>query len=207
MTCPCPRRRSAPISLLLVVNSPESRYVPDLENGFYNGYRPAGRRVSFSFLLLSRSLMAQVIDEESGLTDRVEVSLPYQLNESVSTTRQVYNIPKFLPDFKHDHPAVVANGLAEIEDFAHLLHDKVLNPLHVLFARALELPEVGFPAGQVIQNADTSDAGLVSASYELVRADAGCQFFEDPYVRQEERGPPPLHALFSLCSRRSQERS
>ncbi|KZO99487.1 Clavaminate synthase-like protein [Calocera viscosa TUFC12733] len=34
------------------------KYVPDLENGEYNGYRPAGRRV---------------LDVASGLTDRVEV--------------------------------------------------------------------------------------------------------------------------------------
>ncbi|KAJ6621477.1 Clavaminate synthase-like protein [Mycena sp. CBHHK59/15] len=81
-----------------------------LEQGKFNGYVPAGRRV---------------IDPETGLKDRVEV----------------YNIPKFNGDFKHDHPAVITAHIEEIEEFARALHTEVLDPLFVLLAIALELPE------------------------------------------------------------------
>ncbi|KII91203.1 hypothetical protein PLICRDRAFT_173094 [Plicaturopsis crispa FD-325 SS-3] len=67
----------------------------------------------------------RIRDPVSGLRDRVEV----------------YNIPKFNGDFKHEHPSPVASHLAEIEEFARDLHKRVLDPLLVLFAIALELPE------------------------------------------------------------------
>ncbi|KAI0760982.1 Clavaminate synthase-like protein [Trametes elegans] len=87
------------------------RYVPEgLDNGQFNGYVPAGRRV---------------LDPVSGLRDRVEI----------------YNIPKFNGDFKHEHPEPVKHYLPEIEEFARSLHSEVLDPLHVLLAIALELPE------------------------------------------------------------------
>ncbi|KAI0090927.1 Clavaminate synthase-like protein [Irpex rosettiformis] len=87
------------------------KYVPDgLDDGQFNGYVPAGRRV---------------YDTVSGLKDRVEV----------------YNIPKFNGDFKHSHPAIIQDNLPEIEEFARSLHSEVLDPLHVLLAIALELPE------------------------------------------------------------------
>ncbi|KII91202.1 hypothetical protein PLICRDRAFT_51377 [Plicaturopsis crispa FD-325 SS-3] len=88
----------------------KEKYVPNLEIGEYNGYRPAGRRI---------------LDPASGLTDRNEV----------------YNIPKFNGDFKQEHPSPVSTHLAEIEEFARDLHKHVLDPLLVLFALALELPE------------------------------------------------------------------
>ncbi|KAF7793728.1 hypothetical protein EIP86_004844 [Pleurotus ostreatoroseus] len=65
------------------------------------------------------------LDAESGLRDRVEV----------------YNIPKFNGDFKHQHPQTVEKNLPEIEEFARSLHSEVLDPLHTLLALALELPE------------------------------------------------------------------
>ncbi|KAF7793727.1 hypothetical protein EIP86_004843 [Pleurotus ostreatoroseus] len=87
------------------------KYVPEgLDNGKFNGYVPAGRRV---------------LDPVSGLKDRVEI----------------YNIPKFDGFFEHSHPALVQDNLAEIEEFAKSLHTEVLDPLHVLLAIALELPE------------------------------------------------------------------
>ncbi|KAI0325729.1 Clavaminate synthase-like protein [Cubamyces sp. BRFM 1775] len=87
------------------------RYVPEgLDNGAFNGYVPAGRRI---------------LDAASGLRDRVEI----------------YNIPKFNGDFKHEHPAIIQQNLPEIEEFARSLHSEVLDPLHVLLAIALELPE------------------------------------------------------------------
>ncbi|GJE89812.1 Clavaminate synthase-like protein [Phanerochaete sordida] len=88
--------------------------VPEgLDNGAFNGYVPAGRRI---------------LDAASGLRDRVEV----------------YNIPKFNGDFKHEHPEVLQKNLAEIEEFARSLHTEVLDPLHTLLALALELPEDHF---------------------------------------------------------------
>ncbi|TRM65261.1 hypothetical protein BD626DRAFT_488191, partial [Schizophyllum amplum] len=89
----------------------KSKYTPDgLEQGQFNGYIPAGRRV---------------IDPESGIRDKTEI----------------YNIPKFNGDFKHDHHSVIQERLPEIEDFAKALHSKVLDPLYALLAIALELPE------------------------------------------------------------------
>ncbi|KAI0950665.1 hypothetical protein AcW1_007916 [Taiwanofungus camphoratus] len=67
----------------------------------------------------------RILDQASGLRDRVEV----------------YNIPKFNGDFKHEHPLIIQENLEEIEEFARALHTEVLNPLHVLLALALELPE------------------------------------------------------------------
>ncbi|KAH8924696.1 flavonol synthase [Atractiella rhizophila] len=54
---------------------------------------------------------------------------------------EVYNIPKFTPHFQQDHPELIKTVLPEIESFARDLHTHVLDPLHILFARALELPE------------------------------------------------------------------
>ncbi|EPQ56027.1 Clavaminate synthase-like protein [Gloeophyllum trabeum ATCC 11539] len=86
------------------------KYVPDLDNGKFNGYTPAGRRI---------------IDEATGLRDRIEI----------------YNIPKFNGHFPQKHPAVVQERITEIEEFARALHTEVLDPLFVLLAIALELPE------------------------------------------------------------------
>ncbi|KAJ7581159.1 Clavaminate synthase-like protein [Mycena floridula] len=81
-----------------------------LDQGGFNGYVPAGRRI---------------IDPATGLRDKVEI----------------YNIPKFNGDFVHNHPAVIEENLAEVEEFARDLHSEVLDPLLVLLAIALELPE------------------------------------------------------------------
>ncbi|KAH9055354.1 Clavaminate synthase-like protein [Lactarius vividus] len=87
------------------------KYVPEgLDQGQFNGYVPAGRRI---------------LDTKTGIRDRVEI----------------YNIPKFNGDFEHDHPQRIQNNIEEIEQFARLLHSKVLDPLHTLLAIALELPE------------------------------------------------------------------
>ncbi|THU77004.1 Clavaminate synthase-like protein [Dendrothele bispora CBS 962.96] len=88
-----------------------SKYIPEgLDQGKFNGYVPAGRRI---------------VNKELGIKDQVEV----------------YNIPKFNGDFPHNHPELIAQNLEEIEGFARSLHTEVLDPLHVLLAIALELPE------------------------------------------------------------------
>ncbi|KAK7688780.1 hypothetical protein QCA50_008320 [Cerrena zonata] len=66
-----------------------------------------------------------VLDAVSGLRDRTEI----------------YNIPKFNGDFEQKHPAIIQERLDEIEEFSRSLHTEVLDPLHVLLALALELPE------------------------------------------------------------------
>jgi isopenicillin N synthase-like dioxygenase len=76
----------------------------------------------------------------------------------------MYNIPKFTEHFEHRHPKIINDHLAEIEEFTKVsfrnrryraplslfsrilserqsLHVEVLDPLHVLLAIALELPE------------------------------------------------------------------
>ncbi|THU80583.1 Clavaminate synthase-like protein [Dendrothele bispora CBS 962.96] len=89
----------------------KSKYTPEgLDQGKFNGYVPAGRRI---------------INKELGIKDQVEI----------------YNIPKFNGDFPHNHPDLISQNLEEIEEFARSLHTEVLDPLHVLLAIALELPE------------------------------------------------------------------
>ncbi|KAI9327604.1 flavonol synthase [Zopfochytrium polystomum] len=89
------------------------KLTPDLENGDYNGYRPAGRRI---------------IDEKTGLRDQVEVfNMPKFL-------------PAFA--HKHaNYPSVIADHLDEIEQFARDLHTHILDPLFDLTSLALGLPE------------------------------------------------------------------
>ncbi|PIL35307.1 hypothetical protein GSI_02032 [Ganoderma sinense ZZ0214-1] len=67
----------------------------------------------------------RILEPVSGIRDRTEV----------------YNIPKFDGFFIHNHPEVIQSHLGEIEEFARSLHTEVLDPLHVLLAIALELPE------------------------------------------------------------------
>lgn len=89
----------------------KEKYTPEgLDQGQFNGYIPAGRRV---------------INKETGLRDNVEI----------------YNIPKFNGYFRQEHPPVIQENIAEIEEFARDLHKEVLDPLFVLLAIALELPE------------------------------------------------------------------
>nr|XP_031863873.1 uncharacterized protein CI109_000516 [Kwoniella shandongensis]KAA5530945.1 hypothetical protein CI109_000516 [Kwoniella shandongensis] len=86
----------------------KEKYTPDLENGEYNGYRPAGRSA---------------------------------LGGNIRDRTEVYNIPKFDGYHPRDHPEVIKENIGEIEQFARSLHTNVLDPLHVLIAIALELPE------------------------------------------------------------------
>ncbi|KAJ3785557.1 Clavaminate synthase-like protein [Lentinula aff. detonsa] len=86
--------------------------VKEIERGNYNGY--VGNRQR----LVNDS-------KKTSLRSRVEV----------------YNIPKFNGDFEHHHPAIIEERIGEIEEFARSLHSEVLDPLFVLLAIALELPE------------------------------------------------------------------
>jgi len=67
----------------------------------------------------------RVVHEETGLKSRTEV----------------WNMPKFNGYFPQEYPQLVKDNLPEIEEFARALHTEVLDPLFVLLAIALELPE------------------------------------------------------------------
>ncbi|PSR92048.1 2OG-Fe(II) oxygenase superfamily protein [Coniella lustricola] len=84
------------------------KYIADLENGGYTGYRPGGRRLL-----------------DGGVYDRTEV---YNLR---TTGGHMDN---------HPLPQLIQDNLEELEAFGKELHDKILDPLFVLTAIALELP-------------------------------------------------------------------
>ncbi|KAE9367762.1 Clavaminate synthase-like protein [Stipitochalara longipes BDJ] len=54
---------------------------------------------------------------------------------------EIYNIPKFIPQYERPHPSVVNDNWAEIEKFGRYMHEEVVSKLLVLFAIILELPE------------------------------------------------------------------
>ncbi|KZT51518.1 Clavaminate synthase-like protein [Calocera cornea HHB12733] len=66
-----------------------------------------------------------VINPETGLKDHIEI----------------WNMPKFNGYFPQEYPELIKEHLPEIEEFARSLHSEVLDPLFVLLALALELPE------------------------------------------------------------------
>ncbi|THG99026.1 hypothetical protein EW026_g3260 [Hermanssonia centrifuga] len=78
------------------------------------------------------------------------------VNRQFSIGKQFYDLPieeklKYTPEglefdgfFKQEHPAIIQDNLGEIKEFARSLHSEVLDPLHVLLAIALELPESYF---------------------------------------------------------------
>ncbi|EXJ91366.1 hypothetical protein A1O1_04478 [Capronia coronata CBS 617.96] len=87
------------------------RYRADLENGGYNGYKPAGLR---------------------------------ELKPGIKDNTEIYNIPKFTPEYARDHPAVIREHWDEIERFARHVHFEIVRKLLVLFALVLKLPEDHF---------------------------------------------------------------
>lgn len=111
------------------------KYVPDLENGVYNGYRPAGRRVM-----------------GNGQVDKVEVwNMASTLLPSPSQDPSSPVYLSALGGLTHSKtandghitqplPKPLKDNQAEIEAFSKGLHDKVLDPLNHLIALALELP-------------------------------------------------------------------
>jgi isopenicillin N synthase-like dioxygenase len=96
----------------------------DLENGEYNGYRPAGLRQYV------RS------PQSSSATD---TSL--RLTETIKDNVQVYNLPKFDGFHKREQPAVLQEHIDEIEKFSRQCHEQVVVKLLRLFAIMLELPD------------------------------------------------------------------
>ena len=54
---------------------------------------------------------------------------------------EIYNIPKFIPDFDRTHPDIIKEHYQEIEQFSKKIYENVVRRLLVLFAIVLELPE------------------------------------------------------------------
>ncbi|KZV79455.1 Clavaminate synthase-like protein [Exidia glandulosa HHB12029] len=107
----------------------KEKYVPKgLDDGKFNGYVPAGRRI---------------LNPETGLRDRVEVyNIPSRCHSQHWPGAAFTHVfAEFNGSFEHDHPEVIEDNLPEIEAFARSLHSEVLDPLHALLAIALELPE------------------------------------------------------------------
>lgn len=62
------------------------------------------------------------LDPVSGLRDRVEVyNIPSELSVQIDRMVDVLiSFAEFNGDFKHEHPAIVGDNLAEIEEFARV---------------------------------------------------------------------------------------
>ncbi|KKY25208.1 putative 2og-fe oxygenase [Phaeomoniella chlamydospora] len=62
---------------------------------------------------------------------------------NVTDNTEIYNIPKFTPDFvgKYPQPDLLQTHMAEIETFSKALHHNIVLPLLRLFAIVLRLPD------------------------------------------------------------------
>ncbi|KAL2064207.1 hypothetical protein VTL71DRAFT_4701 [Oculimacula yallundae] len=54
---------------------------------------------------------------------------------------EIYNIPKFIPEYQRPHPTLIEENWPEIEKFGKYIHEEVASKLLVVFAIILELPE------------------------------------------------------------------
>ncbi|KKY13702.1 putative 2og-fe oxygenase superfamily protein [Phaeomoniella chlamydospora] len=57
---------------------------------------------------------------------------------------EIYNIPKFIPEYERPHPALIKEHGSEIERFGRHIGEDIVPKLLVLFAIILELPETYF---------------------------------------------------------------
>ena len=57
---------------------------------------------------------------------------------------EIYNIPKFIPEYERPHPEIIKQHWTEIEKFARHIANHIVPKLLVLFAIILELPESYF---------------------------------------------------------------
>jgi isopenicillin N synthase-like dioxygenase len=59
----------------------------------------------------------------------------------IKDNTEIYNIPKFIPEYDREHPQLVRDHWDEIEHFARHIHSQIVGKLLVLFAIVLELPD------------------------------------------------------------------
>ncbi|KAK0121924.1 hypothetical protein ONS95_010199 [Cadophora gregata] len=57
---------------------------------------------------------------------------------------EIYNIPKFIPQYDRSHPSLIKDNWPAISKFGKYIHEEVVCKLLVLFAIILELPEDSF---------------------------------------------------------------
>ena len=74
----------------------------------------------------------------------------------VPENTEVYNIPKFGPEYERPHPEVLNAKWAKIERFSRHIHDHIVTKLFKLFAIVLELPEDYFMNFHRYETFDTS---------------------------------------------------
>jgi len=74
----------------------------------------------------------------------VQSKLTQGTRSGVFDNTEIFNIPKFTPEYERPQPDVVNAHRAEIEHFARHIHDDIVRKLLVLCAIVLELPEDAF---------------------------------------------------------------
>ncbi|KAH7068084.1 hypothetical protein BKA63DRAFT_105927 [Paraphoma chrysanthemicola] len=78
--------------------------------------------------------------EEGGYNGYKPIALR-EIRPGVHDNTEIYNIPKFIPEYERPHPQVINSHREEIEGFARHISDEVVGKLLVLLAIILELPE------------------------------------------------------------------
>ncbi len=96
-----------------------------IEQGKFNGYVPAGRRMYVMRLDHSMAFHSFPfsIDTESGLRDRVEIyNIPSALLLNIACVVPSFNrcVLEFNGDFPQVHPPVVEENIKEVEQFARV---------------------------------------------------------------------------------------
>jgi hypothetical protein len=80
-----------------------------------------------------------------SLTKSRCTTFPVSRNTTSSYHPPIIDHPGLCPEFNglfpRDHPQLIKDNIAEVEEFARDLHSKVLDPLHDLVSLALELPQ------------------------------------------------------------------
>ena len=64
-----------------------------------------------------------------------------EIKDGIKDNTEIYNIPKFIPEYERSHPELIKEHWDEIQYFAKHINDQIVGKLLVLFALVLELPE------------------------------------------------------------------
>ncbi|KAI1608877.1 hypothetical protein EDD36DRAFT_95866 [Exophiala viscosa] len=80
-------------------------------------------------------------DLENGGYNGYKPLATREIRPGILDNTEIYNIPKFIPEYKREHPEVIKQHWDEIQYFAKHIHFEIVNKLLVLFAIILELPE------------------------------------------------------------------
>ena len=64
-----------------------------------------------------------------------------EIRPGIFDNTEIFNIPKFIPEYERPWPELIKGHWDEIETFAKTIHEDVVKKLLTLFAMVLELPE------------------------------------------------------------------